>query len=229
MAENKKIVPSSSNSEISLQADNPVERLADKALSSPVAKILLSFNPATSLLRDLYTDIVASEKEEKVLQFLNDFNGRLKTLEGIAMTENLYNAVYKVLRQIYWESNKEKVNYLKGLLFNSIGSEETLGTNFDFLLQRLSSLSINHIRILKDYYDGWGHLTEIQRKDIENPTEVKDLADKFRDLPASLIQGLCDDLKGMGFLADWFIGRMDYRPGVYYLTDYGRDFVKTFI
>ena len=103
-----------------------------------------------------------------------------------------------------------------------------------FLLEIIENLNVEQIRILKYCYDKHGNLGYDFLRKIQEAEERERLIVSYEELNQNFRwesssferMGLISDLEGRGLLFDWSVGRFDYTPFLFALTDLGNELVK---
>lgn len=180
------------------------------------------------------TDSASKIWQKKVEQFLYLLAKKLQEIEEQKIDKDFVKTgeFIELLRKVIGASGKsyekEKLEYFANILKTSVlkeNSEYYFKENFIKIVSEVSGL---HIAILKFIHDRQKDAPVGNEKQIKNPVTCKELSkmQEFRNFPIYLLEASATELIRYGLLYDWSIGRYDYSPGKFAITEYARDFIK---
>ena len=82
----------------------------------------------------------------------------------------------------------------------------------------IDELDLNHINILAFIYKHTKAKDQLVRK-----ITSKEISSRLK-IPNGRVQAYCEQMMRYGLIRDWGIGRLDYEPGYYVVTEYGSEF-----
>lgn len=195
-----------------------------------------------SSLDVLLFDEVIKWKEARINELLNGLQEQISKIdeskidkeflqseEGIALFE-------RVIRAVALEYNVQKREMLRTALVSAWQKNFQSTLSREFLINTLVSLNEDQIRILKFCFDKHGQMNFDQLRNIEIAKTEKiivtygELERAFWPTDSTYEKlGLIEDLKSKGLLFDWMVGRIEYSPFYFALTDFGRELIRVLI
>lgn len=89
----------------------------------------------------------------------------------------------------------------------------------------IDELSVMHVIVLAFIHEKILKITDDDKKANKDFVSTSRIADETR-ISITRAQAYCDQMIRFGLLHDWSLGRYDYTPGNYIMTDYGNEFVE---
>lgn len=158
-------------------------------------------------------NLLSNELEEKLdKDFANEENAEFVTL------------VKQVLENITKQYKDEKVKYLANFLANSTKKEFSKAFYKEGILDKVSKYSIEHILILKHFYDVESHEGTNSEENRKKPLDCKINLDTLciEGIDNNIKRICIRDLESDGFIDEVTGAFYGYSGGNYYLTGYGK-------
>ena len=117
----------------------------------------------------------------------------------------------------------EKVRFFARVFINSAIHGMSKVPYKEGFVRIIDELSADHIRVLSFIYEKSLPSTEEDREENRDRVLASQISEAL-NIPGSRVLAYCEQMIRFGLLQDWGIGRYDYKPGSYEITDYGREF-----
>lgn len=114
-------------------------------------------------------------------------------------------------------SRAEKNELFARILLGFLHGEGPREPYKDGYLRLIDELEPEHIVVLGIFYRG-----SMAANETAPHSTAEHVADEL-GMPVSLMLAYCSQLVRYGLIRDWGIGKWDYRPGQFDITDYGKD------
>ena len=120
---------------------------------------------------------------------------------------------------------QEKISLYARVFVNAATYDKSEVPYKEGFIRIIDELSVEHIRVLAFIYEQSENFTEDDKENGKDRVLAKQVSEALR-ISLSRTQAYCDQMIRFGLLRDWAIGKFDYKPGFYAITDYGRELAE---
>lgn len=136
--------------------------------------------------------------------------------------------IRRVLEQITKQYKDEKIKYLANFIANVAKNENSNAFHKEGILEKVSNYSVEHISVLKYFYDVSfedGEIDEESRGELKNSKiNINNL--DIDGIGKDILKICFRDLESDGFIDEITGAYYDYTGGNYYITNYGEQCMK---
>ena len=120
---------------------------------------------------------------------------------------------------------KEKISLYAKVFVNATTTEKSATTFKEGFVRIIDELSATHVFILALIHEKSVKFTGEDKDNNRDYVSASQIAEEI-NIPIFRAQAYCDQMIRFGLLRDWWLGRLDYTPGGYAMTDYGNEFAE---
>lgn len=120
---------------------------------------------------------------------------------------------------------KEKISLYARVFVNATTIEKSATTFKEGFVRIIDELSATHVTILALIHEKSVKFTGNDKENNRDYVSASQIAEEI-NIPIFRAQAYCDQMIRFGLLRDWWLGRLDYTPGAYAMTDYGDEFAE---
>ena len=167
------------------------------------------------------------EKNSKL--FAHEVRALMNTLDESNLdkdyveSDEFVSLLVTVLSRNAYVYDTEKVKLYAKVFVNATTSANSSVPYKEGFVQIIDDLSVDHIRILAFVHERSRVFTEDDRERNLDRVSAEEAADTL-GIEVGRVLAYCEQLVRFGLLRDWGVGRIDYQPGRYDITEYGNEF-----
>jgi hypothetical protein len=120
---------------------------------------------------------------------------------------------------------QEKIKLYAKVFVNAATLKKSATVYKEGFVRIIDELSATHVSVLALINKKSLNFTDDDKKNNRDFVSASQIADET-GITIPRAQAYCDQMIRFGLLRDWWLGRLDYTPGNYAMTNYGNEFAE---